>query len=170
MEETVSVTSALRDIVAKAFFGVVLGRGVSIRQSQVIDRYGEGVSDREFELIPLQEITDDWSRIPFAELEAICVPHLDAEGYRYYIPALTLSVLDKYEASSMRVIGAIGSLYPKNEMWSYHMGQYELLNQQQLKALAIYVNALPTLVPLTGEDRVMIPRAMRNYWGQFLPQ
>ena len=85
----------LEDQIRAAFAGVELGRGISLRQAQVIDRYGEGVSDREFEALPKGEVTDDWSRVPFEELERDCIAHLDAEGLRYYIPALVLSVISR---------------------------------------------------------------------------
>jgi hypothetical protein len=160
----------IQQLIAAAFRGVVLGGGISLRQAQVIDRYGEGVTDAEFDRLPLQEITNDWSRVPLEELERDCVAHLDAEGYRYYIPAFMLSVLKKYDSSSMRVIGTLGSLYPKKDMWAYHMGQYAMLNQAQLEAIASYVSALPSLVPLDGEEKTIVPRALRNYWGQFVRQ
>lgn len=156
--------------IAVAFHGVVLGGGISLRQAQAIDAYREGVTDAEFDRLPLQEIGDDWSRVPLEELERNCVSHLDAAGYRYYIPAFLLSVIKKYDPSSMRVIGTLASLYPKKDMWAFHMGQYEMLNQAQLEAIANYVSVLPSLVPLDGEHRSIIPRALRNYWGQFLRQ
>src|ERR1043165_4439155 len=146
MDEMPSDSSTVVHAVSAAFDGVTLGNGISIRQSKVIERYGTGVSDRDFARIPLQEITGDWSRIPLEELECACVAHLDSEGYRYYIPALMLSVLRRYDTSSMRVIGTISSLYPKKDMWAYHMGQYAALNSDQLQAIASYVNALPLLL------------------------
>lgn len=82
----------IREMISSAFLGVSLGNGVSLRQAQVIDNYGNGVTDEEFEDLPKNEITNDWSRIAFEELELNCISHLDAEGYRYYIPAFMLSV------------------------------------------------------------------------------
>src|SRR5215469_15804011 len=53
--------------------------------------------------------------VPPDELERNCIAHLDALGFRYYIPALMLSVLDHYEPLSMRVIGTLAGLYPKKD-------------------------------------------------------
>lgn len=158
----------IREIIHSAFSGVSLGNGTSLRQAQVIDNYGEGVTDEEFKRLTLNEITNDWSKIPFEELELNCVAHLDAEGYRYYIPAFMLSVLNHYESSSMRVIGTLSSLYPKEEMWFYHMERYSLLNQEQREAIAKYISVLPALVALERDDLVIVERAFKNYWAQYL--
>jgi hypothetical protein len=158
----------IREVITSAFSGVSLGGGASIRQAQVIDNYGEGVTDKEFNDIPLHEITTDWSKVPLEELELNCVAHLDAEGYRYYIPAFMLSVLSHYEPSSMRVIGTLSSLYPKEDMWFYHMERYSLLNEVQREAIAKYISILPQLVQLERYDLIIVERALKNYWYQYL--
>ncbi|HXO88320.1 MAG TPA: DUF6714 family protein [Candidatus Acidoferrales bacterium] len=62
-----------------------------------------------------------WSQVTLDELERDCTAHLDALGFRYYIQALMLSVLDRYEPSSMRVIGTLAGLYPKKgDSWEHH--------------------------------------------------
>jgi len=158
----------IREIISSAFNGVSLGDGISLRQAQAIDNYGEGITDEEFKHLRINEITNDWSKVSFEELELNCIAHLDAEGYRYYIPAFMLSVLSHYESSSMRVIGTLGSLYPKEKMWFYHMERYSLLNQEQREAIAKYISVLPTLVSLDRDDLVIIERALKNYWAQYL--
>jgi hypothetical protein len=162
-EDPFSVQQALH----KAFAGVRLGSGVSIRQSVVIDRYREGHTTEEFNALPRAEVTNDWSAVPDSELEQIAVAHLDAEGYRYYIPALALSILRNYQPVSMRVIGTISSLYPKPETWAYNMQQYSMLNGAQKSALAVFVARLPSLVELDYEDGKCVERAQRNYWSQY---
>jgi multidrug efflux pump subunit AcrB len=72
-----------------------------------------------------EDIRQRLLRVPNAshdELEHNCIAHLDALGFRYYIPALMLSVLNRYDASSMRVIGTLGGLYPKKDsLWEHAM-------------------------------------------------
>jgi ribosomal protein S16 len=97
------------------------------------------------------------------------VAHLDAAGFRYYIPAYMLSIIDAYEPSSMRVIGTLGALYPKKDRWQHHMDRYSLLNEAQRGAIASFLDALPDLVDLDHDDAKIVPRALRNYWHQFLP-
>jgi hypothetical protein len=69
----------------------------------------------------------------------------------------------------MRVIGTLGALYPKKDnSWEYHMHRYSLLNPAQKTAIALFLDALPKLVELDSEDQTIVPRALRNYWGEYL--
>jgi len=84
------------------------------------------------------------SQVPLDELERDCIAHLDAGGFRYYIPALMLSVLKHYDSASMRVIGTLNSLYPKKDhSWEYQMLRYSLLNHAQKTAIARFLEAVP---------------------------
>jgi hypothetical protein len=159
---------AIENAIAVAFRKVVLGRGISLRQAQAIDNTRHVIRQEEFLALRRGEVTDDWSRLPPGELERDCVAHLDAEGFRYYIPALMLSVLTNYDPASMRVIGTLSALYPKKDNWEYHISRYSLLTPAQKSAIAGFLAALPELVELSGEDRRTVPRAMRNYWHEFL--
>jgi hypothetical protein len=154
--------------IRSAFAGVVLGSGVSIRQAVVLDNYGEGCTSQEFTALPLGEITDDWERVPDTELERAFVSYFDPQGFRYYIPALALSVLRNYDSGSSRVIGTISSLYPKQQNWSHCVRKYELMNEWQKFAVALFLSHLPSLVSLNHEDATCVSRALRNYWSQFL--
>jgi hypothetical protein len=116
-----------------------------------------------------REIIEDWSRVPLDELESDCIAHLDAAGFRYYVPALMLSVLNHFDASSMRVIGTLSGLYAKkDDSWEYTMHRYSLLNNAQKTAIARFLEALPKLVKLDSEDLKVVLRALRNYWGEYL--
>jgi uncharacterized protein DUF6714 len=152
-----------------AFRGVTLGRGMSLRQAELADRFQDAVWKAHGASLGRGEISDDWSQVSLEELERDCIAHLDAEGFRYYIPALMLSLLDHYDSSSMRVIGTLSSLYPKKDnTWEFHMNRYSLLNLPQRTAIARFLAALPQLIELSGEDHKIVPRALRNYWGKFL--
>jgi hypothetical protein len=151
-----------------AFAEVTLGNGVSLHQAQVIDNYGDGVTEEQFSRLPLSEETERWDRVAFEELESDNVAHLDPEGFRFYLPAFMISILDEYDASSMRVIGTLSALYPKNEDAGYHMPRYNLLSYEQKQAVACFLDALSELVPLDREDETIVGRAM-GYWAQFLP-
>ncbi len=167
MNSTRGAHLTVQKAVATAFSGVCLGSGLSVRQTEAVDRYGEGCTDEEFAALPRQEVTEDWSAVSDGELERVAVAHLDAEGYRYYIPALALSVLRNYDPGSMRVIGTISSLYPRRDSWAYHMQQYSALSEPQKHALYIFLTQLPRLVELEHEDSKRVERAVRNYWLQF---
>ena len=168
MDSPLKVRNLVEMEIRTAFRGVTLGLGVSLRQAQLAD--SQSSLPREHSESSTQaEITDDWSRVPLGELERDCEAHLDALGFRYYIPALMLSVLDHYDSSSMRVIGTLAGLYPKkNNSWQYHMHRYSLLNPAQKTAIAGFLAALPQLVELDSEHQKVVQRALRNYWGEYV--
>jgi hypothetical protein len=159
---------AVEDRIRAAFAGVRLENGVSLHQAQVIDNYGEGVTQAEFARLPLSEETERWDHVTFQELESDNIAHLDPEGFRFYLPAFMISVLDDYVCSSMRCIGTISALYPKEHVLGYHMPRYNLLTYEQKQAVACFLEALPELLALDGEDRTIVERA-RRFWDQFLP-
>ena len=169
MDTPVQLRGTVESDIRMAFRGVKLDRGISLRQAQLADASQVATRDLHSPAIAGREITDDWSRVPQHELERCCVAHLDALGFRYYIPALMLSVLSHYEPSSMRVIGTISGLYPKiGSTREYQIQQYSLLSLVQKRAVARFLVALPQLVELDHEDRKIVPRALRNYWGEYL--
>jgi hypothetical protein len=164
-----SKREAVTDAIQSAFKGVTLGHGISLRQAEMIDdRTKDCVTSPEFHALLSGEVTNDWSRVPSIELERDNIAHLDARGFRYYIPALMLSVLERYESVSMRVIGTLSGLYPRKEHWNYHVGRYALLDETQKSAIAFFLSALSELVELDPEDEKMVQRAFERYWKQFL--
>jgi hypothetical protein len=110
METPLQIRRAVEIEIRMAFRGVTLGRGMNLRQAQFADRFQDAVWNAHSASLAHGEITDDWSQVPLDELERDCIAHLDASGFRYYIPALMLSVLDHYDAASMRVIGTLSGL------------------------------------------------------------
>ena len=167
MDGTLQIRSSVEQEIRSAFRGVTLGAGISLRRAQLVD--GQSASSREHaEPLTQGEIIGDWSQVPLEELERDCVAHLDALGFRYYIPALMLSVLDHYDSSSMRVIGTLGGLYPKRDTWEYHMYRYSLLDAKQKAAIARFLAELPKLVVLDSEGQKSVDRALRNYWAEHL--
>lgn len=149
-----------------AFRGVVLGSGVSLRRAQIIDCHADDAKEETFEHLPPEEPMDDWTLVRLSEENSDCIAHLDAEGLRYYLPALMLSVLANYDAGSMRVIGTIDSLDPQD---AYGGRRFALLNDVQREAIACFLKALPELVPLCGQDAKVAARSLSGYWERFLP-
>ena len=163
------IRRAVESEIRMAFRGVTLGRGMSLRQAQFAGRFLDAIWNAHSASLAQGDIIDDWSEVPLDELERGCIAHLDALGFRYYIPALMLSVLNHYDPSSMRVIGTLSGLYPKKDnSWAYHVHRYSLLKQAQKTAIARFLAALPKLVELYSEDQKIVQRALRNYWGEYL--
>ena len=162
----------LEDEIRAAFRGVKLGKGISLSQAEVIDRYGkdrEGrqVSDRQFDDLKFADERNDWTKLELSDLERDNIAHMDGEGLRFYLPALMLSVISNYVPSSMRVIGTLSALDPR-PMSSYHLDRYSFLDDDQKHVIARYIQILPDLVSLDYEDAVILEHAMAAYWHEFL--
>lgn len=111
--DTLHLRRAVEGEIQQAFHGVTLDKGMSLRRAQYADRFQDAVWNAHSTSLSKGEITNDWSQVSLDELERDCIALLDPFGFRYYIPALMLSVLDHYDSSSMRVIGTLSGLYPK---------------------------------------------------------
>jgi hypothetical protein len=168
----------IEDSIRSAFAGVSLGSGTSLRQAQAIDDYGRGFTEAEFEALPLSEVTDDWTRIPESELLRDNAAHLDAEGLRYYLPALMIWLLDHYDDPNllampgvgplMTPIGTVMALAPESMAKEENRWRFEIFNDEQRAATAAYVEAFPRIVTLRAEDAKDLANSIRDYWGQFL--
>jgi len=163
--------------IRSAFAGVRLGSGISLQQARLIDEgLTSDMSQAEFAAIPRYETTGDWTQIAESELVCDAIAHLDADGLRYYLPALMLWLLDHYNAdfiidldAEMTVIGTMSALAPSAEFARYRSHIYDGFTVEQRAAMAKYVAALPRLVDLNHDDAIRVSRSMRRYWAQFLP-
>jgi uncharacterized protein DUF6714 len=160
--------------IRSAFAGVQLGSGVSLRQAQAIDDRILKITRRDLASLP-PEVADDWSRVPDEELLRDCVAHLDAEGLRYYLPALMLWLLDHYDedrlwtGSDMTAIGTIGSLAPPPQFEASLSRIFDGFTIDQKASIAAYLDALPRLIELDHADATSVARSLDKYWGRFLP-
>lgn len=158
--------SQIIDEIESAFANVKLDGGLSLKQTQVVDNYGSGVSAERFALLPNKEVTENWTAISSSVLDgADCLAHLDAKGFKYYIPALMVRIPEVYDATSMMVIGTLGMLYRKTEDKEL---LYMHLTAKQRQVIAKYLQTLPKLVDLEIENKTVVERALRNYWSQYL--
>ena len=160
-----------------AFAGVKLGVGISLRQAQASDSWEGGHTEAEFRALPRGEVTDDWSLVPEAELRRDCMAYLDEDGLRYYLPAFMLWLLDHYDDEtrlfdhdgSMALIGTMMAIAPGKEDRAARYAAFETYTPEQRAAIAAYPEALPRLVELDHMDATLVERAVRDYWGRFLP-
>ena len=63
---------------------------MSLRQVPLADRSQHRAECAASFLHLDTEVTDGWPRVSSEELECDCIAHLEAFGFRYYIPALML--------------------------------------------------------------------------------
>ncbi len=162
-------SSEVEQTIVSAFKGVHLGSGCSLCQAEEADHWGR-LAAAELSAFPDADIADNWAAVSVETLDQYpYLAHMDAEGFRYYVPAFMLSILACYERSSMRVICTLSALYPKrNDRWDYHLNLYSLLSREQNAAIARYLHSLPMLVELDPEDQKVCDRALRNHWHEFL--
>ena len=160
--------------IRSAFAGVRLGSGVSIRQAQAIDDafIGRGLSRAEFDRLRASEVTDDWARVQEWELTRDCIAHLDADGLRYYLPALMLWLLEHFDDggqfADMTAIGTISALAFPPEFEESYKATYQTFTAEQRSAIASYLHALPRLIDLDHEDGARVTRSVHRSWAQFL--
>jgi len=86
------------DAIEKAFGGVRLEDGVSLREAIVLDNYG---TDEERQRARLQDEPEDWRKIPdetIADYSA-SLAFLDAKGMRFYLPAFMCFAVRNYQHS-----------------------------------------------------------------------
>lgn len=111
------------------------------------------------------EVVDDWTRIPYADLDRDNFAHMDPDGLRYYLPALMLRILRHYDPSAMWCIGTVSALVQEGR---HPRGFVELLTPEQRRAVALYVKELPNLLQLDEYDAPDIARVYREVWSQEL--
>jgi hypothetical protein len=164
----------IQEAIRSAFANARLGSGVSLRQAESIDGTIFGLEPAYVGREP-DEITDDWTRVPETDLLRDNIAHLDADGLRYYLPALMLWLLDHYDedrwlsGSDMTAIGTIGAIAPEQTFAARLWVIYDNFTAEQRTAIALYVEALPRLVRLDHEDATRVARSMNHYWRRFLP-
>ena len=172
MTERAVVEASIR----AAFAGVTLGDGVSLRQAALLDASDEEATAGQLAHARDGEITEDWAAVPAEELARDNIAQLDAAGLRYYLPALALWLLDRYDDAAgrladvgvgMTVIGTLDALAPSALFADELFEVYDGFTPAQREALAGYLRALPDLVALDDPDAERIEIAVEEYWSQF---
>jgi hypothetical protein len=163
------VASELKAQIHSAFRGVILGDGMSLLDAEEADCWGDVPEIKRLNLPPDVKITNDWTALSIETLNRYALlAHLDATGFRYYIPAFMCSLLQKYD-TEMRCTSTLCILHPikSDSLWDYHMNMYSALSKEQCHAIFIFLKNLPEIVDLDNEDRKPCDRAIKNYWSRF---
>ncbi len=154
----------MKALIEAAFKNVILDGGASQLQCEVMDNYGEGVTNEEFLRLPQKEITNDWAAVP--EETLLYTAYLDDKGFRYYIPTFMISCLNRGDLVTETIFALDAR---PGDLWNYKMSQFSLLNLHQRSTIAQFLYSLPDLVEIRWhEDKVCIERAFTNYWHQYL--
>lgn len=135
----------LRKIIESAFGGASRPE-VSLRQFVLTDQKGMAgtITDEEWDLAGILRTDAKWQDISALEIEHCdCqLAHMEAEEFRYYLPAYMLYSLDHAQGSILesRIPGfVIFGLTPSRHHPSYSAGQYSLLDPPQRQAVAAFL-------------------------------
>lgn len=160
----------LQNRIKAAFAGVKLGKGVSLRQARIMDDYGEGWSPQEFIVAKTQHETEDWTRITIAELEQFpFFAHLDAEGVRFYLPAVLCSLLeDRYFSGDARARQMTAFLNPANLCEPAEW--FDVLSPDQKAVVAEFIQAAALDPAYSKDHQDEFAEAFDIYWSDFLPK
>lgn len=149
-----------------AFKGVELEDGISLHQADIIDEYG---SKEEIEKARQKDIDSGWGEVPTDLIEQLQVlPHLDAKGFRYYIPAYMLWTLQNFDTSdSFSSDATIYALAPsgKDKLWDLHMTHYSLLNKEQRNAIKKFLLFCSDEELWGVLDTVVAKQGLDKYWS-----
>ncbi|MFC7339061.1 DUF6714 family protein [Haloferula chungangensis] len=146
----------LRKRIIESFAGVTLGAGIGLWEAQAID-------DRENDEVRLacrrRDETEDWSKLRLDTLQRCnsSPSFLDAEGFRFHLPAFMLSELE----------GRYGFAFflslIHNETLEF--GRFELLDRVQRTIVRDYLIFIST-DPDNAYFRDDIMDALNNYWTE----
>ncbi|MES2440845.1 MAG: DUF6714 family protein [Verrucomicrobiota bacterium] len=149
----------LREQIRAAFRGVSLGRGVGLRQGCALDDWQppEVCQQRRED-----DEKDDWGRICSEDLFRYeCMSFLDAEGFRFHLPAYMLDDLDGGGAASV-----VRHLTDFSILGTTRL---ELLSGSQRDAVCAFLNFMRD-DPDHFRDRDAIDAAMDSYWRVPIPE
>jgi len=139
------VRQETRKIIESAFDGVPRP-DISLRQFVLTDQKGMSgtITDEEWRFAGITRTDAKWQDISSLEIEHCdCqLAHMQAEEFRYYLPAYMIYSLDHAQDSileSMIPGSVVFGLTPSRDHPSYSTSQYSLLNSHQRMAVAAFL-------------------------------
>ena len=154
-----------------AFGSVQRGNGITLHQAQAIDDYAGPEqelaarrldTDRKWEDVPEQDIVRHYTALTF----------LDADGFRYYIPAYMSFAVKHYKCGSFDFLILDHILYALNpgdgpELPEWKIEQFEILDEGQKEVVCRFLHFMKD----EAEDYLIghsdAEQALEKYWGQF---
>lgn len=135
----------LRKTIESAFDGMPRP-DMSLRQFVLTDQKGMAgtITDEEWRLAGILRTDAKWQDISALEIEHCDsqLAHMEAEDFRYYLPAYMLYSLDHAQESMLETMtpgSVIFGLTPSRDHPSYSAGQYSLLDPSQRRAVAAFL-------------------------------
>jgi hypothetical protein len=162
---------ALLKEIQDAFGSVQRGDGTTLHQAQAMDDY----AGPEQELAARRLDTDQrWGDVPEQDIvrHYTALGFLNADGFRYYIPAHMSFAVKYYKAGSFDFLILDWILYALNpgddpELPGWKIEQFENLDQRQKEVICHFLHFIKD----EAEDYLIAhsdaEQALERYWGQF---
>ena len=166
MGTTDRVRTALIELITAAFADVQRGNGISLHEAVAIDRYAmpeERMSGRK------QDTESCWQDVPAQDIEDNypVLTYMDAEGFRYYLPAFMVWSLKNYQTSAS--VSTEAPIYEldvsgEEDKRKRKIDQFRLFSEEQRVAACRFLRFMSEQ---TAADASMAQPALDGYWGQF---
>lgn len=140
--------------IKEAFKNVLLDDGIGLSEADAIDDY----RDETFKAAcRAKDEKLDWSTIPSSELNEYytSLSFFDAKGMRFHLPAFMISdINEEYR---------FGMTFVLTHLSDYSKSQFELLSEEQRKAIRAFLKYLSEH-PDYEFEKPDIKNAIENYW------
>ena len=146
-----------------AFSDVRRGNGITLHQARVLDDYG----DQEKQLKAREKDQDSrWQDVPSKTIQDLydaCF-FLDAEGFRYYLPAYMIETLREDRHSGYPV----GDWIVEDICRKDRRSDLRLLSESQMRVVAKFVEFVADRWDEGWADAATAAKGLRKFWHQFL--
>ena len=147
-----------------AFDGVERG-AVTLHEADVMDSYGSAEERAAARLLDTDRV---WEQVPAEDVErfASALSFLDAEGFRYYIPAYMVWTLDNDSTGDSSAFSTLCHLERLDEREATFVKRLQLLDDGQRRAVALFLLYF-TPDRYAGDDA---RKALHRFWDKYLPE
>lgn len=157
----------LQDKIKESFANVKLGDGISLRQAEVMDNYGEGVTAEQFRNIKKLDESEDWTGVTASDFRARpSLAQLDPMGFRFYLPAAMHLMLESSEFSDSCVNSLCVVLNPAQN--GGIVDHFELLSRKQREVVAEFLLFAAKNPSSTRLDRQYFQEAIDVFWNDYI--
>ena len=154
-----TIVTAIRE----AFLNVSRGNGISLHEADAIDDHA---SDDQRRRAKTLDTDSHWWEIRAEQLEKLynSLAFMDAEGFRYYIPAYMTQALKTCTTGSLTIDATLVALFPATEEAA---SKFDLLDASQKESIARFLWFIATQ-PSNGRDNKLevynATRALEDIW------
>jgi hypothetical protein len=160
-------SAALLAEIRSAFAQVTRGAGTSLHEAEGIDN---GLTGEPLAKERERDTDTHWTQVPPEHIEAFfsVLGFMDAEGFRYYIPAYMTWTLQHYRSSnSLSSDNTIYALWPNTQRADQ---RYALFSDAQKTCIARFLWYMATVAEDGFVDAYAATRALEDHWYPCLPE